>query len=179
MTTDTTTTTTATETPAPKAEWATLDQYRAILLDRGVPFKAQSGFIRVEGPKGYRLYVASTKTVRRVDLSGFELQSATVRPHKLGKFGNVSQEINLIKGDVDAQLEAFRFVLGRMLELTPKEPAKKEPKAPKAKKEASSSPAPSTEGESAEAKARRLELIKKVAAEKGVAVSANSEAAKS
>jgi len=156
---------------APK--FATRDQYEAVIKELDLTFTEQSGFLKVEAAKGRRVYVAATKSVRRVDLSGWEATGSLAVPHRLGKFGQVTQMMNL-EGTPDEQIITFRNVLVAMKQLTAVEKA---PKAPKAKKEKGAkktwgtpqAPAPTTQ-----TIADRLELIKKVAAEKGMSVSSKT-----
>lgn len=149
-------------------------KFLAILTDLGVPHTVQSGFIRVEGAKGRRLYVAATKRVGRVDISGFEVDFGAKVPH-CGVFGNVRQQLDLSPelGE-EGILTNFRALVTHLLTLAPVEKVKvaPKPKAPKAKKAKAEGTVPAAPApETTEAKAARMELIKKVAAEKGMKVS--------
>jgi hypothetical protein len=66
-------------------------------------FIAQKGFVKVPlGPKGRTLYIAKTKEVGRVDISGFEVDLAEYKHvRSLGgeSFGNVKQQVNFDKED--------------------------------------------------------------------------------
>lgn len=121
-----------------KPVFATREQYEKLLTDAGIAFTVQSGFIKVEPVKGRRLYVAATKTVRRVDLSGFELEleHGMTMPPVQGVFGNVKQQMK-IEGTADEQLERFGWILTHLLSLDPRV------SPPRAPKTAASSPAPS------------------------------------
>ena len=176
----TTTTAAVLTTPAPKASlFATKEQYVAILTGLGLPIVEQSGFIKVQCPGG-RLYIAATKTVRRIDLSGFELPlplQLTKVPH-CGPFGKVTQQMEVGTGPA-GDLERFEEILST-LQALPAPVKVEKPKAPKMakgeKKGWGATPkAPAAEGE--EAKAARIALIKRVAAEKGLSVSSSSAAA--
>lgn len=144
----------------------------AVLVAKGVPHVKQSGFYRVEGPKGRRLYVAATKKCGRIDISGFTVPFGAV-PHFLGKFGRVEQMLDMSLPAEDIMTN-FSALVDHMLTLPP-EVKEAKPKAPKAKKEKNEGQAPSAPAESPDAKARRLELIRKVAAEKGMKVSPKTE----
>jgi len=153
-------------------------QYELILNEKGVPYTEQSGFLRVEGAKGNRLYVASTKTVRRIDISGFETDRDLAKSPHTGPFGNVKQQMRL-DGDEGEVLFRFAELVDRLLAQPAKQPAEKAPKAPKEKKAKGErkgwgatpkAPPPDDEAQ----KAARIALIKKVAAEKGMAISPKS-----
>lgn len=156
--------------------FATKEQYLAVLADLGLSHTEQSGFIRVEGAKGRRLYIAATKTVRRVDLSGFEMdlkEEITKVPH-CGVFGNVKQQMVVGTGP-EGDLERVREVLAHMATLPAIEKAPAKPKAPKAKAAKTEGAVPAAPAvDSPEAIKARMELIKKVAAEKGVGVSSKT-----
>lgn len=97
----------------------------------GYDVTAQKGFVKVAGPKGRCLYVASTKRVGRVDISGFEMEGAGyVSPH-CGPFGNVKQQLDMSLGE-EAILENFTALLDHMATLAPVEKAERKPATPKA-----------------------------------------------
>lgn len=125
MSTDTTTPVAMVTGP----QFATRAQYEALIAELGLSYIEQSGFLKVPGPKGYVLYVAATKTVRRIDVSGFEhgLGTLTKMPH-CGVFGRVKQQI-ILDGTPDEQLARFRQVAEHMMTLAPQEPVAKAPKA--------------------------------------------------
>ena len=151
-------------------------KFVTVLDELNVPFTVQSGFLRVEGPKGRRLYVAATKKVGRVDISGFEVEFGAKVPH-CGVFGKVKQQMDLSPElTEEGILENFRAIVTHMLQLQPVEKAPAKPKAPKAAKGTKVSMAvPATPAvDSLEAKLARIELIKRVAAEKGVAVASST-----
>ena len=147
-------------------------KFLAVLSDLSVPFTVQSGFIRVEGAKGRRLYVAATKRVGRVDISGFEVDFGAKTPH-CGIFGNVKQQMDLSSelGE-EGILANFKALVQHMLTLPAviKEVKVKAPKAPRVSKKADSKPTP----ESPEAIKSRMDLIKRIAAEKGLSVSSKT-----
>lgn len=163
-----TTTTPAVAAPA----YATREAYMAVLTEAGITFDDQSGFIKVLLPGG-RLYVANTKTVRRVDLAEFEfaLGRLTTPPSKPN--GKVLQQMILGRGEA-TDLANFKEVLTHLQSLPAIEKAKPAPKvkAPKADKAATTPAAPAEM--TPEDKEARKKLIIKAAEEMGVAVSKKS-----
>jgi len=147
-------------------------KFLTVLTELEVPFTVQSGFIRVEGAKGRRLYVAATKKVGRVDISGFEVDFGAKIPH-CGPFGNVKQQMDLSPelGE-EGILANFKALVQHMLLLPAvvKEVKIKAPKAPRVSKKAASAPVP----ENPEAIKSRMDLIKRIAAEKGLSVSSKT-----
>jgi hypothetical protein len=139
--------------------YANRSDFELLINEAGLTFREQSGFLRVDGPKGNRIYVAATKTVRRVDLSGFEAPLEIAKPHKLGTFGGVSQELR-ITGDLVEDLARFATLLEILKAQAPKEPVAKA-KAEKA----------AAKVETPEERAARMVLIKETAARLKVKVS--------
>jgi len=168
-----------TQTETTKATlFATREQYIAAIEKAGAAWTEQSGFIKVQSQSGARLYVAATKTVRRVDMSGFELplsEQLTNLP-KGGVFGKVLQQMVVGTGP-EGDLERFEEVLAAMLALpVPEKVVKvKAPKAPKAKGAVKTAPVPRAP-ETTQSKADRIALIKKIAMERGLAISSKSVA---
>lgn len=111
----------------PKAKFAEQDAYLDILAKHIVPYSVQSGFIRVEGPKGNRLYIANTKTVRRVDISGFEASWVIAKLPHCGPFGSVKQQM-LMDGTPSEQLARFELLVETLLAQPAKEKAPKKEK---------------------------------------------------
>jgi len=163
----------------PNVTYVARTQFEDILTDMGLPTKIQSGFIRVDGARGNRLYVAATKKVGRIDISGFEVDHLGQTPH-CGIFGNVKQQMRM-SGTEEEVLARFTSLVKALLSQPAKVKAEKPPKAKKvkgAKKVWGAKPL--TEEVSKEfaklvgdAKEERIALIKRVAAEKGVAVSSS------
>ncbi len=159
-----------------------LSKFMAIIQASGLKATEQSGYIRVDGAKGRRVYVANTKRVGRVDISGFELATGAHVPH-MGVTGNVKQQLDLSPtlGE-EGILASFGNLLTTLKNLPPVEkPAKPAPEAsatpatPKqAKKVEGTTPAKKVE--TPEEKKKRMDLIAQVAATKGVKVSKKSEA---
>ena len=136
------------------------EKLEAIIKESGLPYAAQKGFVKVQGPKGRQVYVAATKRVGRVDLSGFETEWG-VTPH-CGPFGNVKQQLDFSKDEADV-LEDFRKTLEHMKTL---EAVERKPR-PIGQTRAS---APA-KGWSPETLEQRKARIEKVAKEMGVKVS--------
>lgn len=101
------------------------EKFTEILDKEKVAYTVQSGFIRVEGPKGRRMYVANTKGVRRVDISGFSLQHGGVAPMG-GEFGRVKQQLDFNLPE-ETVLKNFWDGVKYMLTLPPSETARKLP----------------------------------------------------
>lgn len=98
------------------------EKFIELLKKEKVPYTVQTGFIRVEGPRGRRMYVANTQKVRRVDISGFELQEGGVKPAG-GKNGRVMQQLDFSQ-DEDTVLRNFQEGLRYMKSLPPSETAR-------------------------------------------------------
>ena len=157
--------------------YVAVDTLLAVVTKAGLAYTTQSGFHKVEAAKGNRLYVAATKRCGRVDLSGFLIDpndGLTQTPH-CGPFGAVKQQL-LMEGGTEAEVVArFERVVAALL-LQPavvkvvKPPKAKAPKAIMATTAGTvpATPAPLSDPSS------RLELIKRVAAEKGMAISSKT-----
>jgi hypothetical protein len=105
------------------------DKFLAIVEELGLETQEQAGFIKVKGPEGHRLYVARTKKVGRVDISGFTCADSVPGVRVLDddlKFGGVKEQIEFSGRTEDEILETFRGVLEHMMALEPK--AKPAPK---------------------------------------------------
>lgn len=152
------------------------EQAEKLLELMGVRWEQQSGFMKVFGPKGRHLYIGAGKggkTFARVDLSGFTSDYGTRLPAQ-GVFGNVKQQLEMRDLSEEDILRNLGALVEYMMSLPPVEPkakkqAQKPPKnaGPEVKTEAV---LPDSD-EAKAARAARLELIKRVAAEKGVKVS--------
>lgn len=106
-------------------------KFEALIKEAGMEMREQAGFVKVLGPKGRNLYVAATKRVGRVDISGFEVEWG-ITPH-CGPFGNVKQQLDFSKPE-DEILNDFVKTLEHMKTLEPVE--KKARKAPAEKADA-------------------------------------------
>lgn len=146
--------------------------FEGVAKELGLGWKEQAGFIKVAGATGRAVYVARTKRVGRVDISGFTSSSPGVRDLGGESFGAVTQQLDFSRTEPEI-LATFRLVLGELkaLPAREKEPRKQlEPKA--AKPEA---PEASPDERKAQ-RAARLATIRAAAAQKGVPVSPETEA---
>ena len=171
------TTTTVETVPAALPLFMTRLEVEALLTERGLAFTEQSGFLKVIQPGG-RLYIAATKTVRRVDISGFEVTNSLGKVPHCGVFGAVKQQLKLGTDGAEA-LANLVAVLDILVALPAPAPKVKAPKAPKAAKgekkgwgAVPAAPAPETD----EAKAARIARIKEYAEKNGMAISKKSVA---
>lgn len=106
-------------------------KFEALIVASGLTMAGQKGFVKVMGPKGRVVYVASTKRVGRVDISGFEMEGpGYVTPH-CGPFGNVKQQLDFSLPE-DEVLSNFQKLLAHMATLSPVEKAPRKAPAPKA-----------------------------------------------
>lgn len=87
-----------------------------ICAEYGATMLPQSGFIKVAGAKGRQLYIAKTKNVGRVDLSGFLFDGPGVINLGDASFGAVKQQLDFSR-DEDDILTSFRSILDYMLTL--------------------------------------------------------------
>jgi len=156
------------------SKYLTRTEVEALIAKCGLTFLSQTGFLKVEAAKGRRLYIASTKTVRRIDISGFEVAEDLGQTPHCGVFGQVKQQV-ILTGTVDEQLARLEAVIEVMKTLPAVEKAPKPAKAPKAPKSAGGTAtgdaAPKTEAEVQAGTLSRMEMIKKYAAERGLAIS--------
>lgn len=137
--------------------------FETIITASGLDTEPQKGFIKVKGKTGRRVYVAVTKRVGRVDLSGFTMEGpGFIEPH-CGPFGAVKQQLDMSLPQ-DEVLANFARLLKVLEELPAAEKAKRS-MAPKADAPKGWSPETSARRED------RMALIRKVAAEKQVQVS--------
>lgn len=137
-------------------------RFEELILASGLPHLAQKGFVKVMAAKGRALYVAATKRVGRVDLSGFTVSEGVREPH-CGEFGNVRQQLDFSVTEAEI-LNNFAWLLVALAEQPAAEKAERKAPAPKEDEPAGWS--------AIETKAARKALIERVAAEKGVPVSA-------
>lgn len=147
-------------------------RFETIIVGKGLTLLPQAGFIKISGAKGRNLYVANTKRVGRVDLSGFTTALPGVRNLGGEAFGAVSQQLDFSLPEAEV-LANFEAILTEMLALPPREVVK----ANKPGKVAAPKPAGWSDAAKPlaaldpEAAAKRLALLEKVAKEKGVKVS--------
>jgi len=133
----------------------------AICEARNLKAVEQAGFYKVSGAKGRNVYIAKTKQVGRIDISGFLFDGPGVTNLSEGeKFGAVGQQLDFSRTPEET-LTTLGAVLDHMLTLDARVIEKKSV-APKAAPQA-----PETD----ETKKARRALIAKVAREKNVEVS--------
>ena len=126
----------------------------------------QAAFWKLCGNMGRAVYVAKTKEVGRIDLSGFATQQLGVINLGGASFGAVCQQIDFTQNE-EAIISTFRNVIEEMLTL--------EPTVRKRGRKVNVGTINSIETKSpeviADEKAKKLALLNKIAAEKGVQVS--------
>jgi len=137
----------------------------AVLEASGLPIVEKAGWLKVCGASGRRLYVPKTKSVGRIDLVG--LSDGPGRRALGGEsFGSVTHQLDFSapEADILSALDAALLDLATLEAAAPKVRTQrvKAPKVPVA--------AP-TRAERKEANIARLSLLKRVAQEKGMAVS--------
>lgn len=135
-----------------------------IIQALGLPMHPQSGFIKVAGAKGRNVYVARTKAVGRVDLSGFEMPAGTPGIVDLGGegFGAVKQQVDFTLTEQEV-LGTIARVLEYMASLPAREIARK-PGAPKKASAKGWSPAVAKPELTQEQKAERAQALRERAA---------------
>jgi hypothetical protein len=139
-----------------------LAEFEQIIADVGCPATTMAGFIKCRGAKGLNVYVARSAKVARVDISGFKIQDERVLTLGEGsRFGAVTQQLDFTRTKEEI-LDTFRRALITMATLPPREEKRQNVKKQIAKADIEARKL---------AKAARLVLIKKVAQEKGVAIS--------
>lgn len=91
----------------------------AILIAASMSYEPQAGFVKVSGPKGRNLYVAKTKRVARVDVSGFEVDSKEFGVTNLGgeSFGAVKQQLNFDQLEGESVEDGEKRILGNFQKL--------------------------------------------------------------
>lgn len=152
-----------------------------VLEEEGARWQALSGWNKVD-IGGHRIYIPMGKSVSRVDISAFTVPHELASVVDLGgrSFGNVRQQLDFSKPEEEV-LRSLREVVRHARTLPPisQEPRKPQerradlrkatprPKADDAQPTAGQAPAPDAPpaplDPAAEAKARRRELIKRLA----------------
>ena len=128
----------------PAQVWVEGSKFMDIVKAAGLQYVQQSGFFKVLGPKGNQLYIATTKTCRRIDISGFDAGPVLAGPPKAPN-GNVTGMMRMESLSEAEQLERFTKLVELLKTQPAKVPAPKPPRAPKAPKaEGSSSSTAST-----------------------------------
>jgi hypothetical protein len=179
-----------------KKTGVTSEKIMDLVSRSGLKTKEQSGFLQVMGTEAGKIYVARTKTVSRIDISGFVVPDAVLlgmAVKNLGgeNIGNVRQQVDFSFPE-DRVLATVIHLLNLLKTLKPSEqeqgqarpkrmskvrPAEEEDTSPPAREPLSAlSELRATRTETGvqktpeQVRAERLALIKKVAAEKGVPV---------
>lgn len=108
----------------------------AVLTTRNLVHSTQSGFLKVEAAKGRLIYIANTKRVGRVDISGFEVSASIGKTPHCGPFGRVKQQLRMDGTEAEV-LTRFEALLTELQAQPPVVKEVKAPKVPKAKSEPS------------------------------------------
>lgn len=96
--------------------------FERLIIESGLAVKAQAGFVKVSGAKGRNVYVARTKKVGRVDISGFlSNDPCVITLDDDEAFGNVRQQLDFSLTE-DSILGAFENILKELAELGPADP---------------------------------------------------------
>lgn len=97
------------------------DKFGQIIRVSGLDHQEQAGFVKVSGERGRNVYVARTKRVGRVDVSGFKAEFPGVTDLGDMSFGKVEQQLdfNLPEDDI---LRNFRRLLGVLKAMPAAEP---------------------------------------------------------
>src|SRR5271165_1078316 len=154
-----------------EARYVAQEKFLQFASDLGLPTKEQAGFVKIIGPKGRQVYVAKTKLVGRVDISGFEVrtipgleQSVTYLGGE--SFGGVKEQLNMQPDRTEESiLEDFAKILGHMTTLPAVEKEKK------GKKAASSPEVEKSEEELKAERKRRAQLLRSVSLSTGKSLS--------
>jgi len=93
------------------------DSFTGVLDAMQVPYVVQSGFVRVEGPEGRRMYVGRGRITTTVHLSGFTSEHGA-RDLQKSPSARVQQEMDWPAGlSAVEQLRLFRDLVAFMLSL--------------------------------------------------------------
>ena len=100
-------------------------KFEELIIASGLEAEAQAAFVKVRGATGRAVYVARSKRVGRVTLSGFTVEHEGV--HDLGElsYGSVSQELTFAGRTEEQVLSAFADVLETLVSLPAAEPRKR------------------------------------------------------
>src|SRR5262249_43252561 len=89
-------------------------KFQALIVESELANKPQSAFMKVSGAKGRNVYVPLTKTVGRVDISGFTVEMEGVRTlDEDEKFGAVLQQIDFSRTEEEI-LSTFSELLAHL-----------------------------------------------------------------
>lgn len=100
--------------------------FQTIMVASGLPYAEQKGWIKISGAKGRNVYVAKTKTVGRVDISGFVSPTEGTRmlDPESEAHGSVAQGLDFSLSQ-DEILIAFTDLLTHLATLPEAEPVKR------------------------------------------------------
>lgn len=159
------------------------EKFEELLTKHGFTVTPQSGFLRVDGPKGNRIYVAKTNRVGRVDISGFEVDPTIGKTPHMGVQGQVKQQLRM-DGTEDEVLARFERLLEELKKQAAKVPAPKvaKPKAPTTDGDGGTTTgtveAAPTQTPEEEASAKRQARLARIAEIKKVSASMNQNISK-
>src|ERR1700690_2068419 len=107
------------------------EKIEELLANSGAKYEALAGFVKVYGPLGHNLYIAKTKKVGRIDVSGWipKCGGITVLDEDLA-FGNVGAQVDFSRTEEEV-LNTLAELIDEMLALPAKEKISR--KSPKAK----------------------------------------------
>jgi hypothetical protein len=88
--------------------------FETLLKDLKFKPLAQAGFVKVAGKKGRNVYIAKTKRVGRIDLSGFEVKMVGIEDLGGEAFGAVKQQVDFSRTQ-DEILATTKAVLEHMV----------------------------------------------------------------
>jgi hypothetical protein len=141
-------------------------KFEALIEASGLHTSDKAGWTRVEGQKGNRIYVPKTKRVGRVDVAFAHGGASGVRELGGESFGAVTAQLDMSLSE-DAIMENFAALLDGLRDAAAPAPRKRAARAAQGEGE-------TPQAEPAQGRKERLALIAKVAAEKGVTVSAQT-----
>jgi hypothetical protein len=150
-------------------------KFESLVRELELPMLNQAGFVKV-CHNGNCVYIANTKAVGRIDISGFEMSEDTAGIVRLGgeAFGRVKQQVEFVGRTEDEILATTRAILEHLKTLPPVEKAKRGASSTTPKEKAKGFSADVPKAPPVDKAARRA-LIEKVAKEKGAKVSKKTE----
>lgn len=148
-------------------------KFEELIAASGLPTSDKKGWTRVDGQAGRRLYVPKTKRVGRIDCAGLSGEGLRLLPEDEAH-GAVTHGVDFSLTE-EQVLAAFSAALDGLASLEAVAKPAKEPKAPRERKAKGTGETPTAEPTTAEGRESRIALIRQVAAEKGVAVTAELE----
>lgn len=156
------------------------NKFEMIAKEMGFQPLEQAACLKISGPEGNNVYVAKTKDVGRIDISGFKvpIEWGVINLTEYQRIGAVEQQIDF--SDTRSE-EEILLTFRKILELLPTLPAVKRTRRrsamPGAIQKIEAKQPEKSASELAEEKAKRLALIQRVAQEKGAEISSETVAA--